>query len=366
MSEIQKFKTFRDLKSVSKSQEQTNTSNTSATSISSSTSVASAFSSASSPSNTSISKRIKHHSDVSPVRDFQKVPNSIPRNLNLFRGKSKQVWDYLWSVSRGAIIPSRTIRKSRREIKEHTKLGSMVTVDAAIGHLESVGLIQINPNIGSLGGNEYEIFTPEEAISSSGISSISSISSPTQKLDDLDILLSSISSTTQTAEKKDSYSDGKTSFKDSTQNDDETRARNGFVLMTERLDAATKKLTGKNVSSREAESWGVLADLLILELEVAAKRTNGISSVPAFLTEVLRRQFFASRQSPSVPKPTQAKTDVVGKSDASAYEIKPLDQAGRESALEHLREFAADEFLQDFKKWYTPEDWGYLIKALKQ
>ncbi len=37
-------------------------------------------------------------------------------------------------------------------------------------------------------------------------------------------------------------------------------------------------------------------DLIIQELEVAASRTDGVSSVPAFLTEVLRRQLFASRQ----------------------------------------------------------------------
>jgi len=80
----------------------------------------------------------------------------------------------------------------------------------------------------------------------------------------------------------------------------------------------------------------------------------------------LRRQFFAARQSPSSAKPARAKTDTVGKPDAGAYEIKPLDQAGREAALEQLREFAEDEFLPDFRKWYTPEDWEYLTEALKK
>ncbi len=115
----------------------------------------------------------------------------------------------------------------------------------------------------------------------------------------------------------------------------------------------------------------MLADLLVLELEVAAKRTDSISSVPAFLTELLRRQFFSSRQqqsgsSPSPAKNSKTKPDTVGKPDSGSYEIKPLDEKGRESALEQLRGFAEDEFLQDFKKWYTAEDWSWLIKQLER
>ena len=97
MSEPLKFKTFKDTRNIVVAK--------SSTSISSSPSIPSR---ARVSSSTSIGK----NSDISPVRDFQKVPNSVSRNLDLFRGKSKQVWDYLWSVSRGAINPSRTVRKS--------------------------------------------------------------------------------------------------------------------------------------------------------------------------------------------------------------------------------------------------------------
>ena len=205
MSDSPKFKTFRDLRSVPKKDEKT---------------VTSISSISSSSRTTSKPDYKKHQTEVSPIRDFQKVPNSIPRNLDLFRGKSKQVWDYLWSVSRGAINPSRTVRKSRKEIKERTKLGSMVTVDAAIEHLVKVGLLEVVPNIGSLGGNEYEIFTPEEKDQdSTSISSISStsgspsITSLAQKIDNLDVLKSSTSSITQTTENKDSFNDSKTSLR---------------------------------------------------------------------------------------------------------------------------------------------------------
>lgn len=357
MRDVPKFKTFRDLRAIPKAAEK------SSPSISSSPSIPSS----SSPSNiSSVSELKKQRTEVSPIRDFQKIPNSIPRNLNLFRGKSKQVWDYLWSISRGAINPSRMVRKSRKEIKEVARLGSMVTVDAAIKHLENVGLLKVVPNIGSLGGNEYEIFTPEEIESSSpSISSISSNTSLTQKVDDLDAPESSISSIIQTIENKATSDNAKTSFKDNTKNDDDAGANAGFSVMIERLDAAAKKLTGKGVSRREAEAWGSLADLLVLELEVAASRTGGVSSVPAFLTEVLRRQFFASRQQESSGKPAKTKTDAIGKSDPVSYEIKPLDKKGKEEALAQLREFANDDFLQDFKKWYMPEDWIWLEERLE-
>jgi hypothetical protein len=58
------------------------------------------------------------------------------------------------------------------------------------------------------------------------------------------------------------------------------------------------------------------------------------------------------------------KKDTVGKAESDSYEIKPLDEKGREEALAQLREFAADDFLQDFKKWYTTEDWTWLIENL--
>jgi hypothetical protein len=138
-----------------------------------------------------------------------------------------------------------------------------------------------------------------------------------------------------------------------------------FSILGKRLDAAAKKITGKGVLKSEAEKWGTLADLLILELEVAASRADGVSSVPAFLTEILRRQFFTARQQRSSGKSVKTKTDTVGKPESSSYEIKPLDEKGRESALEQLREFAGESFLEDFRKWYMPEDWEWLIEKLE-
>ena len=206
----------------------------------------------------------------------------------LFRGKSKQVWDYLWSVSRGAVVPVRTVRKSRREIKAGSGLGSMVTVDAALEHLEGVGIIAIRPAVGSLIGNEYEVFTPEEAAArTTSITSTPRSTSLTQKVDELVVPQSSSTRATQVVENEGGYAPPNTSFKTKEEKiDDEAFAK--FLFAVKR---ANIELTGKEPSPSEAERWGELAEVLITELKIAAGRTT-VSSVPAFLAEHLRRRLW--------------------------------------------------------------------------
>ncbi len=392
MSEI-KFKTFKDLKSLGSSTIKPIDIETRTTSISISPSIPSTS------SNTSITaiqpdkSKLKSHSQknplkksslpVSPDRDYQKVPNSVTREAvpaGFFRGKSKQVWDYLWSVSRGAITPTRTVNKTRKQIKDGAGLGSLVTVDAAIEHLQTIRLIEVRQSIGSYSGNEYEIFSPEEIQERyTSISSISSTTSLTQKVDILDILESSISSITQTEENKGSYGGAKTSLKTSTKNDDER----ALAIFARKLGEASRRITGKGTSPNEAEKWGKLAELLILELELAARNTTGISSVPAFLTEVLRRRLILNPEEKSRSrnnssdrkKPNRA---TVGKNyddvessynpETGEYEIKPLNEAGKAKALELVYEAkteGGEEFLEDLRKWYLAEDWEWLMKELE-
>jgi hypothetical protein len=228
---------------------------------------------------------------IAPERDFQRVPNSITRAAipgGLFRGKSKQVWDYLWSVTRGAVVPIRTTRKSRREIKVGSGLGSMVTVDAALEHLESVGLITVKPAVGSFAGNEYEVFTPDEAsTSTSSITSTSSSSRITQKVDELDVLDSGTSSTTQLIENTGGYDRPNTSFKTKDINTDDE----AFAEFAAAVRKTAKEITGKDPSKAEAARWAEVAEVLMTELKIAAGRTN-VSSVPAFLAEHLRRRLW--------------------------------------------------------------------------
>ena len=79
----------------------------------------------------------------------------------------------------------------------------------------------------------------------------------------------------------------KTSFKTNTERDDDE----AFARLLARLKAAVKDVTGKETTAAEAERWEQLADLLVTELKIAAGRTN-VSSVPAFLTEHLRRRLW--------------------------------------------------------------------------
>lgn len=228
---------------------------------------------------------------VAPERDFQRIPNSITRRAipeGAFRGKSKQVWDYLWSVTRGAIVPVKSTRKSRREIKAGSGLGSMVTVDAALEHLESVGLIAVRPAVGSLSGNEYEVFTPDEAYTSiSSTTSTPSSTRVTQKVDELDVPESGSTSTTQHVENTGGSGPPNTSFKTKDINTDDE----AFAEFAAAVSKTAKEITGKEPSKAEAARWAEVAEVLMTELRIAAGRTT-VSSVPAFLAEHLRRRLW--------------------------------------------------------------------------
>jgi hypothetical protein len=282
MSET-KYKTFRDLRSVSKEPAKGEEK----------PSPAGSTSRTSTPS-------------IAPERDFQRVPNSVTREAmpqGLFRGKSKQVYDYLYHQTRGAMTPKRSVRKSRKEILKGSGLGSMVTVDAAVDHLKNVGLLDVRPAVGSLNGNEYEVFTPEESSTSS--TSTSSTTSLTQKVVVLDVLESSSTSITQTTDSIAGYSPPKTSFKTKKENLDDEAARRFFA----KFQQAERELTGK--TSNASEKWDELAEVLIAELKIAAGRTT-ISNVPAFMAEHLRRRLWkldkkqAAREGKELPDQASA------------------------------------------------------------
>ena len=177
----------------------------------------------------------------------------------------------------------------------------MVTVDAAIDHLIKVGLLSVKPAIGSLSGNEYEIFAPDEVALQNtrytSTSSISSSASPTQKMDDLDIPEISISSTTQPPADATRYEASNTFF--NTIDDDDTHTLLSYFSKT-LLDAARELTGGKlPVTERERVLWNECACVLVEELKKAAGHTQAISSVPAFLTAHLQRLFVIDRKAVS-------------------------------------------------------------------
>jgi hypothetical protein len=357
MSDAPKFKTFRDLRSVP---------SVAVKELSSSTSIAGSI-----PGNTAelsiAGTDKKTQTEISPARDFQKVPNSVSKNLDLFRGKSKQVWDYLWSVSRGAIVPTRIIRKSRNEIKKGAALGSMVTVDAAIRHLEQIGLIKKASYNGSFVGNEYEVFTPEEIeLSYTTYTSTPSSTSPTQKVGILGVLESSIASIAQIVENKATYSHPKTSLKTIENIDDEP-----FGKMLKILSNVSEKVAGKKPHKSEIENWKHVGELIAMELEIAAARTKSISNVPAFLTEHLRRRLLGSSVKPATEKLKATRSTKVGKLEriVERYEAEPLSKEGREAVLKTMQEYIGrghQEFIMSQQDTYTRDDWNWLMKRMEK
>jgi hypothetical protein len=64
-----------------------------------------------------------------------------------------------------------------------------------------------------------------------------------------------------------------------------------FASFVQRMSEAVKDLTGRVPTRADSQRWDELAEILITELKIAAARTT-VSSVPAFLTEHLRRRLW--------------------------------------------------------------------------
>jgi hypothetical protein len=166
-------------------------------------------------------------------------------------------------------------------------IGARVTFDANVERLIAVGLIQVRRITGEHDGNEYTVLLPEEV----GLTSMPSQTSETshaQNLVILDRLDSSQTRHTLSVENKGTLEAPKTSFKTNTEkNDDEA-----FAGLCALLKETTKEITGREPSPVEVERWRELGELLATELKIAAGRTGSVSSVPAFLTEHLRRRLW--------------------------------------------------------------------------
>lgn len=300
----------------------------------------------------------KKNLNTSPKRDYTKVANSINRDAvpsGLFKGTSKNTYDVLYQRSRGAITPTRILKAVQSDLQSWTNL-SHNTLRSHLKHLQSVGLVEVHYKLGDNAGAEYEIFLPEEI----DLPSYHPLPPPTTSQNVgggtyQNLLVGGGGLMPENIEENELL---RLSLKTNT-SDDEAFA--GFI---ENFQTAAEEITGKKLSKHERENLEKLADLLILELRIAARRTDNISSVPAFLTEVLRRRL---RDAPASVKSSNVKVDTIGKTgEPNSYDTKPLDEKGREAALEQLREFAGDELLKDFEKWYTDEDWAWLTEQLKK
>jgi hypothetical protein len=164
-------------------------------------------------------------------------------------------------------------------------IGSRITFDSCISHLQLVGLLKVHVFTGQHSGNEFEVATPEEIETQASQTSQTSLTSHAQKLDRLVRLETSQTRHTSSVDNTDTYGEPKTSFKTNTEKlDDEA-----FAALVEKLGTASREVCGKETSKDDAERWGEVAELLVTELKVAASRTT-VTSAPAFLAEHLRRR----------------------------------------------------------------------------
>ncbi len=310
---------------------------------------------------------------ISPEKDYAKVANSIVREAvaqGLFIGKSKQIFDFLYLQTRGAIQPKRSFRITKANLMRASDIGSERTLLKNLSHLKSVGLIKITEFDGQHGGNEYEVFLPEESRPTPPTARHSH--NAPQKVGTLPSVESGVGGVSQIEENKALYSSAKTSFKDIKESDDEFALAN----FTDKLELVSLKLINKGLSKTDKEKWGELAELLAMELEIAAARTKSISNIPAFLTEHLRRRLISKPAAPKLTseKFTTGKSHVEGKSNGAVetveiYQAEPLSKQGREAVIKTMREYldkGQSEFILSFQNTYTTEDWDWLSKELKK
>lgn len=257
--------------------------------------------------------------DVSPQRDFHKVANSITRDAlpaGMFNGKAKQLYDCLYSLTRGAIVPSMSVRISRAELMKKSGIGAKVTLEQNLRRLTAVGLVTYKTIGGIQGGNEYTVYTPDEVAlpSTPPSTGTSRPSHPSggEKLGPLAPLETRDPSHGLNVGEAKPSSAPNTFFKTNTERTDDEASRR----LASALSETERELTGKN--SLNPEPWGELAEVLITELRIAAGRTT-VSNVPAFLAEHLRRRLWKKdkRQLDKEEKSEANAPQVTAKADAS-------------------------------------------------
>ena len=239
---------------------------------------------------------------VAPQKDFNKRANSLDRvalPAGIFPGSSKKLYDALYIRTRGAVVPMKSIRATKRELSDWSGIRNAKTIDAHLRYFSAVGLIISSWERGQNDGALYEVLLPEETsglfVRSRGVTppdptlrgdtppegeSPQNLESPyPQNLGSPHATNLPVESTT--------YGESKTSFKTNTEKDDD-EALASFVITMKKV---VKEITGRELSPTESPRWGELAEVLATELKIAAGRTT-VSSVPAFLAEHLRRRLW--------------------------------------------------------------------------
>lgn len=222
-----------------------------------------------------------------PARDFNRRANSLERDAlpaGLFPGSSKKIYDALYLRSRGAIVPCRTVRATKRDLAEWSGVRNRKTLDSHLRYLAACGLVIREWQLGQNDGYLFEVKLPEEAgLVDRGGQTPGPSEGSDQKTDRGSDQKLGSGGQTQIVDSTDTSGGPKTFTKTKDRSDDEPAA------LAEVFRQAERELTGKN--SAEGDQWRELAEVIVAELKIAAARTT-VSNVPAFLAEHLRRRLW--------------------------------------------------------------------------
>lgn len=216
--------------------------------------------------------------------DYVKTANSPTLEIapkEIFKGLSKNTYDALHRKTRGATSPVRRIRATKSDLVRWAGV-SDVTIDKHIKHLKSVGLLKVDFIIGSREGNWYEVFTLEEVVL---LNQANQLNKPNQVNQANQFIITNKIERTNLFGNKNSHGLAEIGlsaiFKEK---------GSAFAEFTDAMNEFSRKLTMRNLSENEKRTWKELADLLVIELEIAAQ-ADSISNVTEFLTDCLRRRF---------------------------------------------------------------------------
>jgi hypothetical protein len=261
---------------------------------------------------------------TAPARDFNKRANSLDRvalPAGIFPGSSKKLYDALYIRTRGAVVPKRSLRATKRELSDWSGIRNIKTIDSHLRYFSAIGLVISEWERGQNDGSLYEVLLPEETSGlfiarSRGVTPPNPTSHPVtppemespQNLGSPPLQNLGLPHLTHLSNLSTTYGDVKTDLKTKDQNiDDEA-----FTKLVARLQEVTREVTGKDSTVTDADRWQEVADVLAAELRIAAGRTT-VSSVPAFMAEHLRRRLWKmdkkqaqaeGRELPDQPKTT--------------------------------------------------------------
>jgi hypothetical protein len=238
----------------------------------------------------------KPQSTVSPERDYTKVANSIVRLAvpsGIFGeqgGKAKELYDTLYHLTRGAVVPQRQIRISKDGLMRKAGIGSEVTLRKNLARLRAAKLIKESLMSGTHGGNEYEVFLPEEVgLNIPTPSTPSTPSNPLQDREGVEALDPRASTPRLSVCSETTSSEDKTLFLRPEKNfdDDEPAA----LALLAPIKAAMKAMTGRELSEADIQGFGKVGEIIAAEFRIAAARTT-VNVPGAFLATHMQRRLF--------------------------------------------------------------------------